>query len=111
MALHYELKGIANWEEVCKTPDGKMNPDTEFLIFATMAVGIGHITTDNWGEFAARLKLASMTATRPYDIPEPSVIKAHVGLRTNVSPETRAKFTKRMMDNFYHEQSYALRDL
>lgn len=65
-----------------------LNPVTESLIWATMAVGLGSITEQNWEEFYYRLKLYEFHNREPYmqhfEV-TPEMIRAHIGLRTNVS--------------------------
>lgn len=84
---------------------------TETLIFATMGVGIGHITEKNEAEFYARVTVMErlygplMVATRDgkrIDRPiMPADIHRRIGLRTNAAftDETRASFMKRHITN------------
>lgn len=65
-----------------------LNPVTESLIWATIAVGLGCITDENWKEFYYRLKMYEAHNGEPFmeHFPvTPEMIKAHIGLRTNVS--------------------------
>ncbi|RPH69119.1 hypothetical protein EHM76_07310 [bacterium] len=118
MALTYELGKIANWDEVCnivavadepmrgiKAGDRVQNPVTTSLIYATMAVGLGEITEENCEQFYGRLavyeKLFGAFMYRPQGHEGPEALTAeeviqHIGLRTNVGPETDAKWAKRI---------------
>lgn len=116
MALRWELGAIENWEHVClvtakddmpdqgvKKGDEILNPLTHVLIWATIGVGIGQLSEKNADEFYARLALLERL-DGPYLIrPEgkqphitPEEVKAHIGLSTNVSYETRPTWFKRM---------------
>ena len=119
MALHCNLEDIADHEVVCfieataddpnhgvTKGDRLLNPVTEALIWATIAVDLPGITRENAGEFFARLRFTEQTdgpmliraevdGERPkgYDafITAREVI-AHIGLTANVSPLSRAKW-------------------
>jgi hypothetical protein len=122
MALNWNLADIKDSDSVCwieATRDdpnhgieaGKsyMNPVTNALIWATIAVDLGEITETNAAEFFARLRFteqidgpflirAEVDGVRPegaaaYITAEE--VWAHVGLCCNVSPKTRAQWMKR----------------
>lgn len=123
MALTWDLSRIENHDEVCwieATVDdpnhgieaGKsyMNPVTNALIWSTICVDLPGPTEENAGEFFARLRLheqtigpmlirAEVDGKRPEGeaafITMDEVI-AHIGLRCNVTPLTRAKWLKRI---------------
>jgi hypothetical protein len=93
MALTYDLSRIKDWQVVCVDGDG-LNPVTQALIFKTMDVGIGEITSDNWREFAARLELcedvfgAMLTDGEGGNVRlTPEDVYRHIGLKTNVFPK------------------------
>jgi hypothetical protein len=116
MALHWSVEDIADSDRVCfeeRDPlpsEGKpgekvraLRPLTEALIFATLGVKIGHITESNASEFYARLKVTErLDGPLLYKTDDegnqidvavtPEMIRAHVGLRTNVPTEKRAAF-------------------
>lgn len=123
MSLNWNLSEIQNYEEVCfllspddiptmgiKAGERVMNPVTNVLIWATMAVDLPGITEDNAAEFFARLRFTEQldgpmliraedeNGVRPSGvkafITEEEVL-AHVGLACNVSPRTRAQWMKR----------------
>lgn len=96
--------------------DKLMSPVTNALIWGTMFVDMGTITADNADEFFARTALqeklsgAYLTETsddgkvhKPRPITYKDVVD-HIGLRTNVSTLTRAKWMKRVVD-------YAMKDM
>lgn len=110
MSLNWNLSRIKNHESLCwgklrnigpRTDDGKrtMNPTTYFLIWATIPVGMNEITAKNVDEFIERLEVIKMLDAAEYgvqightDYPEPDVVRAHIGLSTNASRVTKAKW-------------------
>lgn len=95
MALHYNLSAIKDNETVCWTgpdDDARMNPVTEGLIFMTISVGIPKITEENWREFAVRYLMVHGALQFDGDLYSPQDIQAHVGLSTNASAMSKAKF-------------------
>lgn len=122
MALNWSVSNVEGWEDLCyfvapadewtrgiKAGDRVLNPVTEALIFSTMAVDLPGITRENAGEFFARLRFierldgarlirAEVDGKRPEGaaafITEDEVL-AHVGLSTNVSPLSRARWLKK----------------
>mgnify|MGYP003124903784 CR=1 FL=1 len=100
MSLSYDLTGIKNYEDLCwyDWEDEKLlSPVTESIVFATMYVDIGAITKSNAEEFYTRYvmfcRASGMTNKRTL-----SDIENHIGLRTNVSTETKAEFGKKVLD-------------
>jgi hypothetical protein len=96
MSLNWNLGKIKNHGELCWLPakegqadgDREMNPKTNDLIWATMAVNLGEITEENAAEFHRRLDLWSAALGIPkYEISLEDV-RAHVGLKTNVGDKT-----------------------
>ena len=77
---------------------------TVAIIFETMAVGINQITQDTVKEFKLR---SDFWHHLKYDPPLLSTddIKLRIGLRTNVSTETRNKFIKRHTDAWFRDHS------
>jgi len=114
MSLNYQLTKIENYEELCWVKKGEehyeLNPVTHALIFATMVVDIGEITTKNYEEFYARMTLFG----KLNDITYPTIedVRAHIGLHTNVFPSaTRNQWLKRMiggeLDDLISKAHYA----
>lgn len=109
MSLDWDLTNIKDNETVCWIPDPtddmpdavSMNPVTEALIWATLAVDIGRLTEENLDEFAYRLHFWERMFS-PYLIENGKgremtykEIKAHVGLSTNVMNISRAQWMKK----------------
>lgn len=89
----------------------ELNVVTQTLVFMTIAVGIGRITEETAGEFFARAALIERLDGpfmhqdgKPRLITEDDVID-HIGLRTNVSMETRTKWTNRVVKRTMDEAS------
>lgn len=108
MPLTWDTTDCADSEAI---RDGNEWGITETLIFATMGVGIGHITEKNEAEFYARVAVMErlygplLVATRDgkrIDRPiMPADIHKRIGLRTNAAfkDESRASFVKRHIVN------------
>jgi hypothetical protein len=101
MSLNYVLDKIEDYENLCWEPTGevdsngdelvRINSKTEAIIFATMALGINKITEKNLVEWATRCKLAAGVGYLSKKITVED-LRAHIGLSTNASPLTAAKF-------------------
>jgi hypothetical protein len=98
MSLNFDLSKTA----LTRDAEGKLEwtGATEYLIFATMTVGIGDLSEKNAPEFYARLQIiqdmdrvASVARINAADI------KQHIGMTTNASykVETRAQWLKRVV--------------
>lgn len=126
MALHWELGRIANWEAVTqevadydapmdgiKKGDKLLRIVTQVLVRATMSVGMGRITEENHEEFFCRLRLLEQVdGARMYG-PAPDhkprfitlgEVRDHIGLSTNVSAETNAKWLKAFWATFSRDE-------
>lgn len=100
MSLSYELTDINNYERLCwEDLNGEqvLSNVTEAIVFATMYVDIGTITKANADEFYIRYDMFCRASgmTNRLSI---SDIKDHIGLRTNVSTETKAKFQQKVLN-------------
>ena len=98
MSLNYDLARIDSWQELLDTSTGSPQPITEAVIFLTIFVGMGEITSQNASEFACRVNLFE-TCCCPMlqgaDGPRFILladIQRHIGLRTNAAPLSRQKF-------------------
>lgn len=96
MALHFDYSEVKPYQNMfIKREDGEYHGALlEAMIWATMSVGIGRITEKNAAEFYARLALLRKIDGAPEITPEQ--VRWHIGLRTNVSDESRAQFLKRL---------------
>ena len=101
MALNFYLDKIENYKELCWEPAGQLGkdgeelvrikPKTDSIIWATMLLGLNKITEKNLVDWATRWKLAAGVGW-VYSEVTLEDIRAHIGLRTNASPLTAAKF-------------------
>src|SRR3954463_2341013 len=108
MSLSWNVENVKDYEKVCwigekGDPERRINPVTETLVFGTMAVGMGSITENNVGEFAARFRVMEKVhgaflvkgGGKPWYLSDEDFI-AHIGLYTNVSSETRPQWASRI---------------
>jgi hypothetical protein len=125
VSLNWDVSNIQNHDEVCffyapdddpnhgvSKGDRLLNPVTNSLIWATIAVGIGDLSEVNAAEFFARLRLIERldgpfliravdpeTGRRP-EGPGAFIttdeVRAHIGLTTNVSFESRTRWLNRV---------------
>ena len=98
------------WSDESQREVIRMHPVTYVLVMCTMSVGMGEITRKNWKEFYTRIYIAeqvwSQLLTDSNGTPRlitPDEILSHIGLRTNVSEETRAAFHGRVMRSLREE--------
>ena len=66
-----------------------------------MAIGIPEITEKNYKEVYARHKF--LNPQFPYSLED---IKNHIGMKTNVNPETIKRWLSRIAQNQFHEIAY-----
>lgn len=101
MALNYDLTKIADQDAlwIGDDDDAPMNPVTNALIHATMAIGMPTITAENVTEVWARISvwqdILGAMLVGPGGIDQfvtPDDVRAHIGLKTNASALTNAKF-------------------
>ena len=111
MALSYDISEVEDFENKCYEGEGdklRLHPETEWLVFLTMTIGMGSITKKNWREFAARVVLTEVAwpTGRTRGELERSV-QEHIGLSTNVSKTTRSKFMKTLEDGLVRQMRRA----
>lgn len=117
MALTWDLSKIEDMETVCfrvdDDGDRALTVETHCLIWATMGVGLGRITHANAEEFAARLEIlqdlngAMMgNAEGPVRLTREDVLR-NVGLRCNVTDETRAAWLTRITKSKFQKADHA----
>lgn len=112
MALNWDLGNIKNFKSVCWNDDGSFNEETELLIFYTMNLGMGLITESNVDKFILRFRmyevLFGMSKWRNVDgerinAISDTLIRNHIGLRTNASKISDAEFNKKMLKQLVRE--------
>lgn len=97
MSLNYDLSRITNWQDLLNS-SGCTTPMTEAVIFLTLFIGMNEITDKNAIEFACRAELFETYGDPLLKGPDGPVrialsdIQRHIGLRTNATPFTRARF-------------------
>ena len=107
MSLDWKIDKIEDYQTVC-WHDGKLNPLTHKLIWETMVTGLDEITKDNLEEWLFRLAVTYRVYGSDGDKITREDLEQHIGLRTNASRMTHAKFMKRMSESLARE---ALRDV
>lgn len=119
MSLDYSLGNIPNfktrcWEDVPKEQRDRaagigkrrMNTDTEALIWGSMLIDLGSIRKNNIEEWCFRidvLKKCGFSWMEQFDddeivpfYPTREAVEEHIGLSTNVSTMTRAKWMNKI---------------
>lgn len=103
MALHWDLKNCDH--SACWDSEGNMTQTCSSMIWATMLVGINHITEQNIHEFAYRLefdrRLCGTFKTGDDQPVRPETLRPFIGLKTNASTWTRLQFEKKT-SKFFH---------
>ena len=121
MALNWNVGKVENFKTVCYNANGKVNVVTETLIWATMIIGVNGITEKNAEEFFFRISLREKlhgalrrdwSGENPVDVFVTwDEVKTHIGLGTNATNMTRAKFIKHTVNLFERDAKYALRHI
>ena len=115
MGLTYDLTKVKDWDTkypnvVTKNykdeDEYSMNPITNIIIFGTIITGIRDLTEKTVNEFFTRLKMSELASGEGYlrngDGPRGITYQEvldHVGLHTNASDITKAKFNNNMSRN------------
>lgn len=104
MALSWNLEGCTHWQEL-KSDNNWAK--TENLIWLMMGIGINEVTKENWLDVYARIAVlesidgAYLSVHNGNNMEpayyEPKDIVRRIGLATNVSNESFAKWSKRIM--------------
>lgn len=106
MALNFNLNKIENYETLCLNEERCVKPVTNNLIWATIAVDMGAITSENWEEFHNRIEFGNRLCDWGFTSLTPEVVKAHIGLTTNVSTKTWGQFTKKVVDSWCRDRRF-----
>jgi len=96
-----------NWNtQNCNPSEAKDDNEAairEMIIWQTMVVHMGEITENNWKEFYARIALMEkitgplmLVGGEPYPV-TPEMVRRWIGLTTNVSTDSRAKFLREVI--------------
>lgn len=107
MALNFDLGEITDWRDLEEVDDdGKrqLNGQTQYLIMSMMAIGMPRITYENAAEVAARLHTAGLFGQETVV----DVVERHIGLRTNVSYETTAKWAVRSLNGTIEDYEHII---
>ena len=112
MALNWDLGDIENFKSVCRNEDESLREETELLIFYTMNLGMGLITQNNVDKFILRLRMYEVmygmakwwnVNGQRVNLISDTLIRKHIGLRTNASSISDAQFNKNMLKQLVRE--------
>lgn len=113
MSLNWNVEDVADYSTVCYDENGETTVVTTNLVLGMMAIGMGSITKANADEVGWRFDLYQrmfgplvVTSTGDDLVPRPinaEDVRKHIGLHTNVSLETRAKWLKRIIESDFNE--------
>tara|TARA_Y100000310_G_scaffold35164_1_gene33250 strand:- start:256 stop:621 length:366 start_codon:yes stop_codon:yes gene_type:complete len=121
MALTYDLTAVKDWKEkypatTYQNGEEGMNEITNMLIFVSMITGIREITSKNAQEVFSRIRMSEMVhggyfsdGNGGYRNATLKEVTDHIGLKTNASDITKAKFNgymnKQMREKIEREVS------
>jgi hypothetical protein len=126
MSLDARYTKIKNYEELCYFTDEKgqprLNPVTEILVFATLAVGLHEITEENIDEWELRLEMLTLAGETLGILPDENgerkpwqpgreELEEHLGLWTNAFPSIeRAEFRAKLAISLERYAARAIED-
>lgn len=120
MSLDFDVSRVKNFDVLTSIPNpyGQKNEDgtpklswhpvTDALIWATMAIGMNNITEKNWIEFFQRIRAIERVSGAYVNRPNvtsrfdpkgfitPLEVYSHIGLHTNASSLSLAKFREHL---------------
>lgn len=105
MSLDWEISKCEDWLDLKSEAQW---PITQAILFETMSVGMGEITEKNWKAFYTRSLL--IRRLLQIDPLSPSDIKRRVGLYTNVSFQSTAKWLARVYKEAEHRAKLQVGD-
>tara|TARA_B100000424_G_C22839410_1_gene448011 strand:- start:453 stop:818 length:366 start_codon:yes stop_codon:yes gene_type:complete len=118
MSLIIDVAKVYDWKNYCyiKAQDEKTgeeydeyNPATKYLAWGSMGIGIGEITQLNYKEVYLRhlfiTKLSAYSNEMPVTLED---VRKNIGLKTNVTHESKAKWLNRISKAMYWELEYNL---
>lgn len=94
MSLTWDINDCLDADELLSDENRQT---TQAMIFATIGVGIGTITADNWPEFYVRLKASGYWNDGGEPRLTPELVYRYIGLRTNVPDESRTGWLNRVI--------------
>ena len=110
MSLDWRVDKIEGYKHVCWTGTGKfyeekgkqkehttLKPETEALVWPTLSVSMHSITKKNWREFYLRMLLNPYLISKTRHV-KPEDVYRHIGLTTNVTYKSRAKYLRDLYD-------------
>jgi|TARA_R100000008_G_scaffold84833_2_gene73235 hypothetical protein len=114
MTLQVDLTKVENFKTLCYEKKGTKDPDnkflglpytrtTNYLVMASMAIGVGEITTKNYKEVFARHQFLQEGQVTLDDV------KNHIGLKTNVAPETIGRWLMRIAKSKFNDTMHNIR--
>ena len=112
MALNWDLGDIENFKSVCRNEDESLREETELLIFYTMNLGMGLITQNSVDKFILRLRMYEVmygmakwwnVNGQRVNVISDTLIRKHIGLRTNASSISDVQFNKNMLKQLVRE--------
>lgn len=121
MSLDWNISNVADHKVTCYVGDEgarRLAPVTEGLIWYTMLCDMGRITEGNWPDFYQRIKLLEgLRGAIVYDgngddlLITPEMVRAHIGLSTNVSNVALSKWQNRILKAFMADRQRDYRKL
>lgn len=101
MLLHCSLTNIKSYEDLYIRDTDQLARTTEQLVWATLIVGLNHITDKNAREFWVRLALVQKVMGSYADV-TPQDVKRHIGLWTNAPIyKSRRRWERVLLDLEY----------
>lgn len=94
MSLDYSLSDIKDWGVICLDKTGELKPITKQIIHLSLVVCLGSITEKNVSEWMFRLRF--LRAIDRAVIVSYIELGAHIGLRTNMTNDTRTVWLKKV---------------
>lgn len=108
MALNYDLSECFKRQDKAMflKENGEVCDQTLAIIFATMAIGMPVITSENAGEFLDRCYVLG-ALKNVFDTPiTMEEVELHIGLKTNAEEKTFTKWSKDLLTGLFLERSY-----
>ena len=111
MSLDWDVEDVKDYKDLWIADPQKGRPDnktlntlTQTLIWATIPLGMGNITEENWKDFYASCKLTGVGSyvyneekdRHIFTVVSPENIKRHIGLFTNATRMTDKQFLDRI---------------